>query len=101
MGEAGMIRTLTIAAAALALSGCASSPSGQPTIPSEVAGSGACKVDKYRDLVGKQAVDIDRATLPKSFRIVCQDCALTTDNRPDRLTILLNRANQVESVRCQ
>jgi hypothetical protein len=96
-----MIRTLTIAAAMVALSGCVSNPAAQPTVSSEVVGSGVCKVEKYRALVGKQAVDIDRSTLPKSFRIVCQDCALTTDNRPDRLTILLNRANQVESVRCQ
>lgn len=95
-----MIRTLIIAAA-LALGACVSDPTAQPTIPSEVAGSGACKASDHRGLIGKQAVDIDRAKLPKSFRILCAGCAATTDIRPDRLTIELNRANQVETVRCQ
>ncbi len=95
-----MIRPLTIAAALL-LCACVSDPAAQPTIPSEVVGSGACKVGDYRDLIGKQAVDIDRTKLPKSFRILCPGCAATTDIRPDRLTIELNRANQVETVRCQ
>jgi hypothetical protein len=95
-----MIRPLMIAAA-LALSACVTDPTAQPTISSEIAGSRACKVSDYRDLIGKQAVDIDRTKLPKSFRILCPGCAATTDIRPDRLTIVLNRANQVEAVRCQ
>lgn len=63
-------------------------------------GQNSCDASAYQYLIGQNETDIDRTRLPKTFRIVCAECMVTQDLRPDRLNIHLGTDKKVGSVRC-
>lgn len=92
-----------VAAAGLAVSACVVSIDSDraPAARQEVSNRPVqCDASRYQSLIGQEASTIDRATLPKEFRIVCAGCPMTMDYREDRLTLVLDKANRVSSASC-
>lgn len=91
-----VLKIVTAGVAAVALSACVIDLGSTTNVNQPV----ACGAAKHQSLIGKASSEIDRATLPSSFRIVCFQCPMTMDYREDRLTIQLDKNERVESARC-
>ena len=92
-----------VIAAALSVTACVVSVTSEekPTVRAEVSGRPAtCDAARYQTLINQPVSAIDRTTLPKEFRIVCDGCPMTMDYRTDRLTIILDKASRVASASC-
>lgn len=90
---------LAVAAlSALALSACESmtDPAGAESGPDR----SECRTADYERLIGVHEGEIDRSTLPESFRIYGERDMVTMDHRPDRLNIVLDSEERVVEVRC-
>jgi hypothetical protein len=90
---------LGVSAAAL-LAGCVIIAVDKDEADTGKSGPQSCAAGTYDRLIGRNEADIDRGRLPRSFRIVCSDCAVTMDHNPDRLTIRLDEQNRVVSATC-
>lgn len=89
------MRTLILAAAALAAAACA--PVAPPTVEP---GPQRCDAEAARSLVGSHVGAVDFAA-GANVRIVCTTCPTTRDLRPDRLNIRFDQATGIiRSVDC-
>ncbi|MBL8550832.1 MAG: hypothetical protein JNJ73_12680 [Hyphomonadaceae bacterium] len=89
--------------------GCAPVPSAipeAPTAPAETPsppaqqGEDTCGMAQHQSLIGKRESEIDRAALPPGARIICPQCMVTQDFRPNRLNLFTSTEGRVASMRC-
>lgn len=91
----------TIAAAlsaAVLLSGCISVDVER--IEAGPAPDGACRADRFVDLIGAKAADLNHELLPRAHRILGPGDVATQDYNPHRLNIMVNADGRVISVGC-
>jgi hypothetical protein len=102
-----MRQALAILLAVVAL-GCAPGPRPSPEAPPPEApspapaaeGEDTCGLARYRHLLGKHESEISPSDLPPRARIICPQCMVTQDYRPDRLNLFTNTEGRVSSMRC-
>jgi len=95
-----MIKSVAAALALGALAACVHITVNEAQGARPTGGADSCDAGLYGYLLGQDEASIDRRRLPKSFRIVCAECMVTQDFRPDRLSIHLGADKKVGSVRC-
>jgi hypothetical protein len=96
---------MRIAIAALAsfpLMACTVTPSGQPGTGEPI---GTCRNEPLAQFIGQPAsqelgAKMLAASGAKSIRWVPKGSVITMEFSPDRVTVLLDEANRVESARC-
>jgi hypothetical protein len=91
---------LIVAAAVAAVLACAPVSQPAPTPEPSAAGEDTCGLARYRHLLGKHESEIDRADLPPGARIICPQCMVTQDYRPERLNLFTSTEGRVSSMRC-
>lgn len=95
-----MIRAV-FALIALSAAACAQTPSVSPPQNAEEATlQDTCGAARFSSLVGTQADQIDRSTLPPRTRIITPDTMVTQDFSPVRLNIFVGTDGRVGSLRC-
>ena len=109
------IRLLAATLFAAAVTGCAAMPGPQtdPDVTRETAPDGTeynvvdrtgdpadCPAEAYQVLVGQQAGEIDRDSLPVPNRMYGPGDAVTMDYRSNRLNIVLGEDDRVVEVKC-
>jgi hypothetical protein len=108
MGEAG-VRALLLLIVALGFAACAQpgytyrelddiARDGQRDAIEQA--SDACGAAQHQSLIGRDGASIQQSELPPVARVVCHNCPVTMDHRPDRLNVLLGPDGKVESLRC-
>jgi len=89
---------LVVLAAAAA---CAQTPRVSPPENAEEAtAQDTCGAARFASLIGTQADQIDRSTLPARTRIITPDAMVTQDFSPARLNIFVGTDGRVGSLRC-
>ena len=96
------MRTALAALASFPLMACTVTPSGQPGT-GELAGT--CRNEPLAQFIGQPAsqelaVKMLAASGAKTIRWVPKGSVITMEFSPDRVTVLLDEANRVESGRC-
>lgn len=99
-----MTRLMLIAIAALPLSACAGAGGQGPATPGGLT-QGSCKAEGLERFTGRQVTDalgaeILQASGAKMLRWGGPNTILTTDYRPDRLTVGYDAQMQVVEARC-
>lgn len=95
-----MIRA-ALAALAMSVAACAQTPpSSPPETAEEATAQDTCGAARFASLVGTQADQIDRATLPARTRIITPDVMVTQDFLAARLNIIVGTDGRVGSLRC-
>lgn len=109
-----MIRLAAAILFAAAVTGCAAMPEpSDADITRETAADGTeynvvdrtgdasdCPAEAYQVLVGQQAGEIDRDSLPVPHRMYGPGDAVTMDYRADRLNIVVGEGGSVVEVKC-
>jgi hypothetical protein len=110
-----IIRLLAASVFAAAAAGCATmaepadtsnttretAPDGTEYTVVDRTGDGSrCPADAYQVLLGQQASEIDRASLPAPHRVYGVGDAVTMDYRVDRLNIVVGADGRVAEVKC-
>lgn len=96
------MRILLAAVSAIPLSACMVTPSGQPGAGDPV---GACRNEGLAQFVGQPASQDRGARMlaqsgARTIRWVPKGAIITMEFSPDRLTVMLDGSNRVESARC-
>jgi hypothetical protein len=76
-----------------------SAPEAPASAPGQQ-GEDTCGMAQHQGLIGKHETEIDRASLPPGARIICPQCMVTQDFRPDRLNLFTSTEGRVASMRC-
>jgi hypothetical protein len=97
-----MMRIALAALSAIPLAACTVTPSGQPGTGDPV---GACSNDDMDRFNGQPAsqdlgAQMLRQSGARSIRWVPKGAVITMEFSPDRLTVMLDGSNRVESARC-
>lgn len=89
-------------AALLFLSACAtqSPPTPAPSNAEEATAADTCGTYRFQDLIGTQADQIDRSTLPPRTRFITPGMMVTQDFSAERLNIFVGVDGKVGSMRC-
>lgn len=95
-----MWKPIIFAAAVGALAGCIAIEVNEAPDNRPAGGAATCDAAQYQYLIGQNEADIDRSRLPRTFRIICAECAVTMDYSANRLSIQLGADKRVGSVRC-
>ncbi|MAP48685.1 MAG: hypothetical protein CMH90_04300 [Oceanicaulis sp.] len=99
-----MIRTLTLIAAGLTLTACASMPLETGPQSEFAAETGdqmqLCAAEAYQVLVGQPVGGVHTDSLPRPHRVYGSGDVVTTDYRPDRLNIVVGDDGTVAEVKC-
>jgi pectin methylesterase-like acyl-CoA thioesterase len=99
-----MIRTLTLIAAGLTLTACASMPLETGPQSEFAAETGdqmqLCAAEAYQVLVGQPVGGVHTDSLPRPHRVYGQGDPVTMDYRPDRLNIVVGDDGTVAEVKC-
>lgn len=99
-----MIRSIILAAAPLALAGCAAA-GVTPADPLPTQPAGACNADGVQSMVGSKATtevgaELMAKTGARTLRWVPPRTAVTMDFRPDRLTVSYNDDMTITRISC-
>jgi hypothetical protein len=96
-----MIRA-AFALIAVSVAACAQTPPSltPPGNAEEATALDTCGVARFASLVGRQADQIDRSTLPARTRFITPDAMVTQDFSPERLNVFVGTDGRVGSLRC-
>ncbi len=86
----------------LFLSACAAQqpPTSAPANAEEATVADACGAHRFQNLIGTQADQIDRSTLPGRARFITPGMMVTQDFSAERLNIFVGVDGRVGSLRC-
>lgn len=73
---------------------------GQPENAEQATARDSCGASRFRALIGTEADQIDRATLPPRTRVITPDMMVTQDFSPARLNIMVGADGKVGSLGC-
>ena len=82
------------------LAAACTTPPAPPQNAEEATAQDTCGMARFAHLVGTQADQIDRATLPPRTRVITPDMMVTQDFSPQRLNIIVGTDGRVGSLRC-
>ncbi len=82
----------------ITIAGCGLTQSGEQA-PADMA-EDTCNANRFTDLVGKTASDLDLTTLPELHRILGPNDMATMDYRAERLNILTDEAGVIVDLEC-
>jgi hypothetical protein len=86
----------------LLLSACAAQqpPAPAPSNAEEATAADTCGAHRFQNLIGTQADQIDRSTLPARTRFITPGMMVTQDFSAERLNIFVGVDGKVGSMRC-
>lgn len=75
-------------------------PVAAPANRAEATAQDTCGASRFAHLIGTQAAQIDRASLPPNARVITPDMMVTMDFLAERLNVIVGTDGRVGSLEC-